>query len=480
MNDMILILNYSDEFSMEIARRLRAEQIYSRIINGSTTAAQIREIAPRGVILSGEAGSAPGIFDAGILELDIPVLALGHASHMLLAAQGGASAGVALSERKALIEYGDSILFDGLTEGERYLEEAHTLMLPPEVQMTASAAGCTIAFEHTQKKQYGVQFELERNDPEGSAVLKNFARMICGCSAWWSLDTAQHEAEQKLEEAASRGGSAFCAVSGGVDSAVCALLTYRAFGEKMTAVFVDTGLMREGEADEIREMFDRLGVPLTCVDRSDEIMVALRGKTGKEEKRAVVTRVLHEEMIRQCSGIDGEKTLVLGTNYSDYLHTETGDLSWNNSGMQIVEPLLELFKEEVREIADRLGFEQELVSRKPFPALGLGARILGEVTRARLSSLRTAEAIFSEEISEAGLERKLYKYFPILVGGEASMGSEMMILRAVTLSGGQLMPARLPYDLVERTVQRIMEQASPIVRVFYDETPTPVGKESFS
>ena len=480
MNDMILILNYSDEFSVEIARRLRAEQIYSRIISGSTTAAQVREIAPRGVILSGEAGSAPGIFDAGILDLDIPVLALGHAAHMLLAAQGGVSAGAAFSKRKALIEYGESMLFDGLTEGERYLEEALTLMLPPEVQMTASAAGCTIAFEHTQKKQYGVQFELERNDPEGSAVLKNFARMICGCSAWWSLDTAQHEAEQKLEEAAATGGSALCAVSGGVDSAVCALLTHRAFGEKMTAVFVDTGLMREGEADAIREMFDRLGVPLTCVDRSAEIIEALRGKVGRDEKRAVVTRVLHGEMIRQSEGIGGEKTLVLGTNYSDFLHTGSGDLSWDDSGMIVVEPLLELFKEEVREIAGRLGFEQELVSRKPFPALGLGARILGEVTGARLHALRTAEAIFSEEISEAGLDRKLYKYFPILVCGDNVMGSEMMILRAVTLSGAQLMPARLPYDLIERTVARIMEQTDSITRVFYDETPTVVGKESFS
>ena len=480
MNDMILILNYSDEFSVEIARRLRVEQIYSRIISGATSAAQVRELAPRGVILSGEAGSAPGIFDAGILELDIPVLALGHAAHMLLAAQGGASAGVAFSERKALIEYGESMLFDGLTEGERYLEEAHTLMLPPEVQMTASAAGCTIAFEHTQKKQYGVQFELERNDPEGSAVLKNFARMICGCSAWWSLDTAQHEAEQKLEAAASHSDYALCAVSGGVDSAVCALMTHRAFGERMAAVFVDTGLMRMGEADKIREMFDRLGVPLTCVDRSEEIMVALRGRTGSEEKRAVVTRVLHEEMIRQSAGISGEKTLVLGTNYSDFLNTGSGELNWNDSDMAVVEPLLELFKEEVREIADRLGFEQELVSRKPFPALGLGARILGEVTRARLTALRTAEAIFSEEISEAGLARKLYKYFPILVGGEATMGSEMMILRAVTLSGGQLMPARLPYDLIERTVARIMEKTPSIVRVFYDETPPPVGKESFT
>ena len=465
---------------MEIARRLRAEQIYSRIVSGSMSAAQICELAPRGIILSGEAASSNGVFDACILELGIPVLALGHAAHMLLAAQGGACADAAISKRKANIEYGESLLFDGLTDGERYLEEALMLMLPPDVKMTASAAGCTIAFEHNEKKQYGVQFELERNDPEGSAVLKNFARMICGCSGWWSLDAALREAELRLEKVASQGGSALCAVSGGVDSAVSALLAYRAFGERMTAIFVDTGLMREDEAADIQNTFEELGVPLLCVDRSGEVLEALMNKRGNEEKRNVVTRILHEEMIRQSASLSGEKVLVLGTNYSDFLNTGSSVQSWEESGMLVIEPLLELFKEEVRAIAARLGFEESIVSRKPFPALGLGARILGEVTGERLHALRTAESIFSEEISEAGLERKLYKYFPILVGGDTAVGNEMIILRAVTLSGGQLMPARLPYDLVERTVERIMEKSPSIARVFYDETPTPVGKETFS
>lgn len=478
MNDMILILNYSDEFSVEIARRLRVEQVYSRILPGDTSAQRVRELAPMGVILSGEAaGDASGL-DKQILELGIPVLALGHAAHMLLACMGGASAGVVASERKALMEYGDSALFAGITGGERYLSEVRTLMLPPDLQVIASAAGCTIAFEHGEKKQFGVQFELERNDPEGSAMLKNFARDICGCSPWWSLDAALNQAESVLADAAKGTGHALCAVSGGVDSTVAALLAHRAFGERMTAVFVDTGLMRAGEPEAIRETFEALGVPLLCVDCSGEIMNGLCACSAKE-RRAVVTGVLHEELIRRSAAYSGPATLVLGTNYSDFLNTGSSSGEWADSGMRTVEPLLELFKEEVRAIALRLGIEEQVAARKPFPVLGLAARIVGEITPARLESMRLIESIFREEIQEAGMERKLYKYFPVLVGMDEMFGGEIVVLRAVTLSGSQLTPARLPYDLVERTVQRVKALCPTVVRVFYDQTISQLGQESF-
>lgn len=479
MNDMILILNYSNEFSLEIARRLRAEQVYSRIISGMTTAAQIQEIAPKGVILSGEAASAEGVFDAGILELNIPVLALGHAAHMLLAAQGGASAGVSLKEKKANIHYEQSELFAGVYDGERCIKESLTLMLPPDVRMTASAAGSTIAFEYTEKRQYGVQFELERNDPEGSAILKNFARDICGCTGWWSLDAALHHAQQHLADAAAKGGKAVCAVSGGVDSTLAALLAHRVFGDRMTAIFVDTGLLREGEAAKAEAMFAELSIPLVRVERSGEILESLRHKRSMEEKRAIVVSSLEEVMRRSIASMGEDTTLILGTNYSDFLSSGSQKEHWNAQGIAVIEPLLELFKEEVRAIAARLGMSETLVSRKPFPALGLGARILGEITGERLQALRTAETIFSEEIREAGMDRKLYKYFPLLVDGNMAFG-EMIVLRAVTLSAGMLVPARLPHDLIERTVQRIMEATPSVRRVFCDQTPTPEGKETFS
>lgn len=479
MSDMIVVLNYSDEFTMETVRRLRAEQVLGRIVSGTTTAEQIRRMEPRGVILCGEPRSGAGVFDASILELGLPVLALGHASHMLLAALGGACVGIALQDKKASLKLEKSPLFAGLYGSEHEVQEALTLMLPPDVQMIASAAGCTIAFAREERKLYGIQIQLERNDPEGTAMLKNFARDICGCSAWWTEAACQQEAESSLADAVSRGGFAVCAVSGGIDSTVAAVLTHRAFGERMTALFVDNGLMREDEGAQVQQMYEQLGIPLLRVDRSGVVLEALRGKRGMEEKREVVVACLHDEILRQAASKSGADTLVLGTNYSDYLTGGSAMTRWQNSGLTVVEPLLNLFKHEVRSIAALLGLPEEIAGRKPFPALGLGARIVGEITSERLYALRVAEAIFGEEIAAAGLERKLYKYFPILVGGSPAMSGEMLVLRAVGLSGGMLIPARLPYDLVERTVTRILEQAPLITRVFSDQTPTKLGRETF-
>ncbi len=478
MNDLILILNYSDEFAMEAAKRLRAEHIFCQIVSGMTTAGQVRMIAPRGVLLTGEPGGGTGVFDAEILQLGVPVLALGHASHMLLAALGGASAAAALCDRKAMIAYGDSPLFNGVADGERYIPEALTMMLPPDVQMIASASGCTVAFEHTQKKQYGVQFELERNDPDGTAILTNFARDICGCNAWWTVDAAIHEARLILDEEAARGGRAICAVSGGVDSAVAAMIAHQAFGERMTAVFVDTGLMREGEAARVKQLYEEQGIRLLSVDRSGMVLGALAGRRSTQEKTDVVMRCMREEIERQAAAMPDAQTLILGDNYSDLLRGGA-DEEWSGSGMKPLRPLRMFFKEEICDAAAALGLGREVVEKKPFPALGLGARIMGEVTPERLHAMRVADEIFSSEIQAAGLERRLHKYFPVMVAEHGAMGGEVMILRAVTLSGGQFMPARLPYDLVERTVAGILEKAPSVLRVFYDQTPTQVGKELF-
>ena len=278
-------------------------------------------------------------------------------------------------------------------------------------------------------------------------------------------------------DAAAQGGFALCAVSGGVDSTVAAVLTHEAFGERMRALYLDNGMMRAGESEQIREMFRALGIPMVEEDRAGETLSALAGKHTPEEKREVAVSMLHDAVKREAAVHGSGVTLVLGTNYSDLC----GGLRevWRESDMNVVEPLQDLFKDEVRTLARQLGLGEEIAGRKPFPALGLGARMLGEVTAERLNALRIAEAIFSEEIEAAGLGRRLYKYFPILTGADAASGREMLVLRAVNASGAMLVPARLPYDLVERTVERILREAPRISRVFYDQTPTPVGQEMF-
>ena len=332
MNDMILILDRSQEYGMEIARRLRAEQIYARIAPADTSAESIRALNPRGVILCGEAHDE---LDDQIVKLGMPVLALGRAAYGLLACLGGAHADAAISEKKALVNYGRSALFTGVSDGERYFKEARTLMLPADVTETASAAGCSIAFEDTQNPCFGVQFDLERNDLEGSQILMNFVMDICGCSRTWTLDTALAQAENMLAQAAAQGGHAVCAISGGVDSTLCALLTHRAFGERMTAIFVDTGLMREGEADDVQKTMETLGVPMLRVDRSAEIMTGLMGKRTMEEKSAIVVERMYREMLQGSAQIAGEKTLVLGTNYSDFLESGSSAPKWRESGMTV-------------------------------------------------------------------------------------------------------------------------------------------------
>ena len=285
------------------------------------------------------------------------------------------------------------------------------------------------------------------------------------------------EAEHPLAAAAEGGSRAVCAVSGGVDSTVAAVLAQRAFGARMTAVFVDTGLMRAAEIGDMEARFDALGVPLRIENRADAILRALAGKKSMEEKRAVVSAFICEQLLRVC-GEEGAQTLVFGGNYSDTL--QGGSEDWQCDSVAVVSPLQTLLKGEVRDLGAELGLDELLVSRKPFPMLGLGARIIGEVTRERLSALHEAEAIFQEELAAAGLLRKLYKGFPVLAQGLSPMDGEMIVLRAVTESGAWLMPARLPPDLLERTSQRILRAAPQVTRVLYDETPTPVGRETFA
>ena len=471
MDDSILVFSFSERTALDVAQRLRGERVYSLIVPGTTTAEQAAEYAPKGIILSGEEGGT-GVLDAGILEMGVPVLALGHAAHMMLTVMGGACAGMGLQNRRADVHYEESALFAGAEDGERGITEAQMLMLPANVRMTASGAGCTLAFEDEERRLYGVQLELERNDPTASAILRNFAFDICSCDPWFTVDAAARMASEQLREAAEAGKRAVCAVSGGLTSTAAALLARQAFGERMTAVYVETGLMRESEGNAVRETCEALGIPLRTVDVHEKMLEALSDMRASYKKRRAVQTCLLEALE---AADDGEDTcLVLGTDYSDLLfgrQPKAEDLH----RMTLVEPLSMCFRGEIREIAEKLGVPEGICGKKPFPPLGLGALVMGEVRREKLAMLREIDSIFREELFSAGVIPKLYDFYPLLSEEGAFGGGRQVLLSAHTLSGGKLMPARLPYDVVERTVLRIRETYPTVTRVMLDETPATRG-----
>ena len=467
MNDTVLIFSYSERTSLELAKRLRGEHVFSLILPGTTTAEQAAAYEPRGIILSGEDGGT-GVMDASILEMGVPVLALGQAAHMMLMAMGGACAGTGISRRKVDVHFEKSVLFSGAEDGERYIREAQTLMLPASVRMSASGAGCTLAFEDEERRLYGIQFELERNDPTTTGILDAFLFNVCGCDPWYSIDAAMEEADRQLTEAAAQGGRAVCAVSGGLVSTVTAVMGKKAFGDRLTAVYVETGLMRTGEAETVRETIEALGIPFRTVDIRDKMLGALSGLRSRQQKRRAVQRCLLETL--EAGEEDEPVRIIVGTDYTDRLFGRMTPKEFMRT--EPLEPLAMCFRREVRAIAERLEVPAAIRERKAFPPMGLGAMVMGEVREEKLAMLRSIDAVFREELTAAGLMPKLYDFYPLL-SEEGVLGiGRQVLLCAHTRSGGKLMPARLPYDLVERTVSRILEDHPSVSRVMLDETPT--------
>ena len=468
MDDTILVLSFSDRTAMDIARRIRAERVFSLILPASTTAAQIRALSPKGIVLSG-AESGHGVLDAEILSLGIPVLAQGYASHRMLTALGGACAGVGITHRRTEVHFEESRLFSGVEDGERPIREAQTLMLPASVTLAASGGGCTVAFQDESRALYGIQFELERNDPTAGAILSNFLFPICGCSAWYTVEAAVAQGMETLEERAAQGGRAIMAASGGLDSTVAAEMAKRVYGDRVRAVFVETGLLRAGEADFVRETYEAIGMPLRIVDRSEALMAAMAGLQKASEKRRTLRACL-TEALREGAAED-ETSFIFGTDYVDRMYNRQ-NMPEGIGGAQIVEPLSACFRGEIADMAALLGVPKTVIDRKPFPPLGFGLLVVGEVRKESADLLRSVDLIFQEELKAAGLMPKLNDFYPMLAEKDGFGGGRQVLLCARTRSGGKMIPARLPYDVVERTVSRILEEHPSIARVMLDETPT--------
>ena len=474
MKDYVILINLDDAACFALARRLRGESIYCRILPAAATADEVLASGARGVILAsgctGRAAEVPLMMD--YLQTGLPMLCLGDAALTLCQTLGGElSAGTDSGIVTVTFAHGDS-LFDQVEDGERYLPASRVMAFTADQgDVCATADGGVIGVRARQRDVWGLAFPLERNDPATAQLLVNFAREKCGCTQWWTERAFIEQAREAILTATA-GGDALCALSGGVDSGVSALLGNLALGQRLHCIFVDTGLLREGEADEVMEAYqNQVGLNVRRVDARAEFLLALRGVTDPGEKERIVSSLLREILRREADSFPGVKLLLRGTNYADTPMPE--DNACSPAGMQVIEPVKELFKDEIRHVGESLGMPPAMIARQPFPGSGLASRILAGVTAERLSILRTADAIFRREIEATGLQKRLWQYYAALSVSPLPGGGLIIILRAVQpMEGGAGMPARLPSDLLERVTVETMQQCPDVQRVMYDCTPS--------
>ena len=489
--DMILILDFGGSQSQAVARKVRGEQVYCEVLPCGTPMDLIRARKPKGLMLTGmppEDAAEEPFCSPEIFELGVPVLALGYAARRMLTYMGGACLKTAIENQPARVDFSPCQLFDGLTFSERYIVRMDEVRLWEGARPLAAAGDVIAAFGDLGRQLFGLQFTAEQNDPDGLAIIANFARNICGCDDWWSVGAFIEDSLDGIREAMG-DGSALMAVSGGVDSAVCAALMHRAIGERIHCLFVDTGLMRKDEPEMVQEQFRRMQMEIHRVDARSRFADRLAGITDPEEKRRVIDEEFVAVFQEEARRYEQVECLVQGTIYPDVIGRYATETPQRGVGVpapegftRVLEPLRTLFKDEVRAVGEALAVPEEIIHRQPFPGPGLAVRCLGLVTGEKLAILRECDAIFREEIHEAGLDKKIWQHFAVLGDQRVSSGEApgyTAILRAVTGAGSS--PAyRMPYDLLERVMERITSQMPNVLRVVYDVTAkadTPVEWE---
>jgi GMP synthase (glutamine-hydrolysing) len=502
----IIVLDFGSQYTQLIARRLRELSVYCEILPFDTRAVAIAARAPVGVILSGGPKSvsdarAPRC-DPAIFSLETPVLGICYGMQLMTAALGGEVAPAPQREYgHALVRVSDSItapIFTALP-GELRVWASHGDLVasaPPGFSVIATSTNAPVAaMEDPSRHLYALLFHPEVAHTErGLEILRNFAYRICGCTGDWTMRSFIDEATSRIR-AQVADGRVVCGLSGGVDSTVAALLVHRAIGDRLTCIFVDNGLLRLDEAAQVRERFARkLHLPLECVDASDLFLERLAGVTDPERKRKLIGQTFIEVFDGRAQALGGFDFLAQGTLYPDVIESvsvvgpSAAIKSHHNVGglpaqmrFALVEPLRELFKDEVRVLGRDLGLDEEFVVRQPFPGPGLAVRIIGAITRERLELLRLADAIVAGEIRTAGLYRSLWQSFAVLlpVQSVGVMGDERtyeytIAVRAVESRDGMTADwARLPHDVLSRISSRIVNEVKGINRVVYDISSKP-------
>ena len=512
MTDRILIIDFGSQVTQLIARRVREAGVYSEIHPyNNLDRAKIEAFGPKGIILSGGPASVTEVTSPRapdcVFEMGLPVLGICYGEQAICAQLGGQ---VEISDHqefgRAFIDVTDDCgLFDGVwKKGDReqvWMSHGDRIArIPDGFRVVATSDGAPYAaIADDERRFYAVQFHPEVvHTPQGAKLLSNFAHKICGCSGDWTMAAFKDQAIARIREQVGETGKVICGLSGGVDSSVVAVLIHEAIGERLTCIFVDHGLMRQDEAEEVIRLFGgQYNIPLIHRNAEDLFLGKLEGVDDPETKRKIIGGLFIDVFDEEAHKIGGAEFLAQGTLYPDVIesvsaiggpsvtiksHHNVGGLP-ERMKMKLVEPLRELFKDEVRELGRELGMPDSLVGRHPFPGPGLAIRIPGAITREKLDILRRADAVFREEILNAGLYDAIWQAFAVLlpvrtvgVMGDARTYDHVCALRAVTSTDGMTAES-YPFDheFLARTATRIINEVRGINRVVYDVTSKPPG-----